>query len=190
METNDVAQTKILDKISTTDINFALHIARRARLFMVITVITRVSFCSRVVFLPFGLVLLHLTMKAKSKFVRRFGDSLSTDVDSKKLNTNEVDVNVAVISSQKPLYENPSKLRNKVDFLQSPHATIEVLLAEKEHKQSGKKRKRSFKSHKEDNLQEAAGSQSEGDESQEEDDKNTSSKLVSDEEINESDEDG
>ncbi|GKC40232.1 hypothetical protein Tco_1052616, partial [Tanacetum coccineum] len=109
--------------------------------------------------------LLHLTMKAKSKFVRRFGDSLSTDVDSKKPNTNEVDVNVVVISSQKPLYENPNKLRNKVDFLQSPHATTEVLLSEKEHKQSGKKRKRSFKSHKEDNLQEAAGSQSEGDES-------------------------
>ncbi|GJV90496.1 late embryogenesis abundant protein D-34-like protein [Tanacetum coccineum] len=100
METNDVAQTKIPDKISTTDINFALHIARRVRLFMVIT----------------------------DEYVLK--------------------------------------------------------------KQSGKKRKRSFKSHKEDNLQEAAGSQSEGDESQEEDDKNTSSKPVSDEEINESDEDG
>ncbi|GJX12266.1 hypothetical protein Tco_0204024 [Tanacetum coccineum] len=100
METNGVAQTKIPDKISTTDINFALHISRRARLFMVIT----------------------------DEYVLK--------------------------------------------------------------KQSGKKRKRSSKSPKEDNLQEAAGSQSEGDESQEEDDKNTSSKLVSDKEINESDEDG
>ncbi|GJY77824.1 hypothetical protein Tco_0483625 [Tanacetum coccineum] len=37
METNGVAQTKIPDKISTTNINFALHISIRVRLFMVIT---------------------------------------------------------------------------------------------------------------------------------------------------------
>ncbi|KAL8217483.1 hypothetical protein R6Q57_020856 [Mikania cordata] len=85
-----------------------------------------------------------------------------------------------------------------LEFLQSPHATTEILLAEKEQKaknkkakarksrtpstkQSGEKRKRSSKVKEENSVDEDEGSESE-DESKEEDEKSTPSKPDSDEE--------
>ncbi|XP_076931953.1 DEK domain-containing chromatin-associated protein 1-like isoform X1 [Bidens hawaiensis] len=93
-----------------------------------------------------------------------------------------------------------------LEFLQSPHATTEVLLAEKEQKaknkkararksrtpstkQSCEKRKRATKAKEEKNVEEDEGSESE-DESKEEDEKNTPSKPESDEEMAKSEEGG
>ncbi|XP_071711578.1 DEK domain-containing chromatin-associated protein 1-like [Rutidosis leptorrhynchoides] len=88
-----------------------------------------------------------------------------------------------------------------LEFLQSPHVTTEVLLAENEQKskkrkakakssrtpskkQSGKKRKRSSKAEEENNVDENEGSENDND-SQDEDGKNTPSEPETDEEEDE-----